>query len=298
MMLTKRSHKKISVLGAGRVGVSLGWLLAHQKLPFAGIYSRSTSSSEKAIKFIKKGQVFRKLKLLIESSHIILIAVNDEEIKNVVRDILKVCPCGGKIFIHTSGLLPSSVLSPLSSHGAHIASMHPLLTIPSPKIGIKSIKGSYFALEGKKKALFEAEELVKLIGGKSFVIAENMKSRYHLAACFLSNYIVALSDLALDLLTDKCFTKNEWLTLFSPLMEATARSLAREGIPNALTGPIARGDLSTIRKHMDLLKELPRDTQNLHRILSQRALKIALQKNELTVEKRKKLIDLLEAKGR
>jgi predicted short-subunit dehydrogenase-like oxidoreductase (DUF2520 family) len=294
----KESQRKISIIGAGRVGITLGYWLARENLPFAGIFSRSEASSEKAMKFIKKGSLFSQLKSLIRSSHIILIAVNDEEIKNVVGDILKAGPCRGKIFMHTSGLLSSSVLSRLASRGAFIASLHPLLPIPAPKHRIKSVKGSYFALEGQEKAVREAKELIRRMGAQSFKIDSRLKSRYHLAACFLSNYIVALSDLALDILPDKPYRKNEWLALFSPLMEATARSLGREGIPDALTGPIARGDLPTLRKHKHELKKLPKDMQKLHRILSRRALKIALQQNNLPVEKKKKLLEVLISKVR
>ncbi len=294
--MSKKDQEKVSIIGAGRVGVALAYAIARHNIPFTGIFSRSHTSSEKAMKRIKSGKVFYQLSSLIQASRIILIAVNDEEIKNVVRDILKTARCRGKIFLHTSGLLSSAVLSPLAARGAAIGSMHPLLPIPPPKQRIPSLKGAFFALEGQEKALREAERIVHGIGAKSFKINSLLKSRYHLTACFLSNYIVALSDLMLDILPEKPFKKNEWLAFFSPLIEATARSLAQEGIPDALTGPISRGDLPTLKKHQNELKNLPRDVQNLHSILSRRAFRIALQQNNLSAKKKKKLLELLKSK--
>lgn len=296
-MVGKRASRRVSIIGAGRVGTTLGYLLAQQNLPLVGILSRSKVSSEKALRFIKKGQIFLMMKHLLQSSDNILITVNDSEIKNVVKEISKTKNLQGKIFIHTSGLYTSSLLSPLSSRGACVASMHPLLTFASPKSGIKLVKGSYFALEGSKRALSEAEWLVQRLGGKSFIISSNVKSRYHLAACFLSNYIVALSDMVMDLLPQRAFAKNEWLKIFSPLISATAQSLNQKGMPEALTGPISRGDLLTLKKHRNILKNLPEDLQKLHMILSQRAFKIALQQKKMGVRERKKLAEMLRIKN-
>ncbi len=292
-MVKKTHYRNVSIIGAGRVGTTIGYLLSRRGCPFSGIFSRSHKSAETAIKFIKRGKIFPTIQNLLQSSNTILITVADAEIKNVVKEIVKRKNLNGKIFIHTSGLFSSSILSPISSHGGYVATMHPLLAIPSPKIGIALVKGSYFALEGRNKARSEAEKLVQMMGALSFKINSNIKSQYHLAACFLSNYIVSLSDMAMDLLPEKLITRNEWLKIFSPLIAATAQGLSREGIPDALTGPVSRGDLSTIRKHISILKKLPKEFQSLHIILARRALKIALQQRELGNGERKELIKLL-----
>ena len=292
---------KISVIGAGKVGTVLGCLISRSGFSFCGLYSKNKNSSEKAIKYIGKGKVFSSIADLVRKSGVIVIAVDDSEVKNVAGEIveesrLRKIKLVGKVCVHTSGALSSSILLPLSKAGCSVASLHPLQAIASVDSGIALIKDSYFCIEGERNAVAIAQRIVKKIGGTSFQIEPAHKHAYHLAACFLSNYIVSLSDMIIEKLLPPTRSKNEWLKIFAPLIRGTAENLKAKGIPDALTGPISRGDSQTIQRHFEALKDLDPDLRKLHRILAQRAVEIAIRQGHLSKEKKNMLIRLFRMK--
>jgi predicted short-subunit dehydrogenase-like oxidoreductase (DUF2520 family) len=298
---------RISIIGAGKVGTNIGYHIVKSGLPFAGIFSKRSSSAIRAIRAIGKSRVLSSMRELIPASDIIIIAVNDSEIGNVVKEISReqslerqeqgIGGLNKKIFIHTCGSLPSSVLFPLVRFGASVASMHPLQTISSSDSGMQSLKGTSFLIEGGKEAVSAARMIARKTGGKALIIDKKDKCAYHLAAAFLSNYIVSLADMALDVIPDVSLSKRELSKIFSPLIEGTARNLRMHGMPDALTGPISRGDIATVRKHLEMLKDESSELRTLHRILARRALRIAVKQKRLSAEKKVLLMRLLGQKS-
>ncbi len=300
MKMQMKRTKSVSIIGAGKVGTALGALIAASGLSFQGIFSKNALSARRAIRTIGKGKIFASIDALIEASQIVIIAVRDSEISTLVGKILHGKRLGkkayaGKIFLHTSGALPSSVLKSLSRFGASVASMHPLQTIPSATIGATLLGSSYYCVEGQTKALHAARRIIQKIGGKSFSVAAKDKNAYHLASAFLSNYVVSLTDMVLDILPESHRSKNEWMKLFVPLMEGTVKSLGRKGIDDALTGPILRGDAITISKHLEVLRKTHPDLRRLHLILANRAIEIAVRRGEISEKKRKELLRLIHS---
>ncbi len=303
MKMQVKRTMNITIIGAGKVGTALGMLIARSGLSFQGIFARSRHSARRAIKAIGKGKIFVSLDTLIDESDVVIIAVRDSEIGKVAEKIIKEKKHGkkayaAKIFLHTSGSLPSSVLKDLSHFGASVGSMHPLQTIPSAMIGMDFLKGSYYCVEGQARAVSAARSIVKKIRGGSFSITAKEKDAYHLAASFLSNYVVALADMVMDLLPKGRRSRDEWMRLFVPLMEGTVKSLGARGINDALTGPITRGDTVTIARHLKVVQKCDRDLRRLHLILAQRAVKIAVEKGRITERVKRELLQLINSMER
>ncbi|MEW5805879.1 MAG: Rossmann-like and DUF2520 domain-containing protein [Acidobacteriota bacterium] len=282
-------NKILSIIGAGRVGTTLGYLISKNRLLFGGIYSRSRGAAERALRFIGRGKIYRSLTELISESGVNIIAVPDSEIEKLVVEILEDMKPNrqglrGKIFLHTCGSIPSTVLMPLKHHGANVGSMHPLQSISSPECGIVLLRDSYFCIEGEERAVKAAERIVRRIGGKSFLVNPEDKHAYHLAASLLSNQIVSLADMVMEVLPGR-FSKKKWLRIFAPLIGGTAENLKRAGLPDALTGPISRGDVITIREHLKVLREADPALRRLHRILARRELDIAHRQGKLSTRR-------------
>ena len=157
----------------------------------------------------------------------------------------------GKCFVHCSGTLPSSVLQSLKDKGAEIACFHPIQAI-TPETD--SFKGSWFDIEGDESALKHLKKLATYFEAETLVVSPEDKEMLHVAAVMASNYMVTLSSLAASVSTGSNLNKSEVLKALLPLMNSTLSNLEKLSPEEALTGPIARGDIETVRKHVKFLK--------------------------------------------
>jgi predicted short-subunit dehydrogenase-like oxidoreductase (DUF2520 family) len=243
----------ITIIGAGAVGSSIALALFYKRVKIAGIYSLSGISAKKIAKIIgtiKNGR----LDSLELTQGVVIVAVPDKQVSSVVNMLmLKQIPLRGCIFLHTSGALSSDALLPLKRKGASIASFHPIQTFPSSKT--TSLKNIWAAIEGNPKAVLAAKQLAKILQMHTFTIPKEAKVLYHTAAVFASNYLVTLLSVV-EQVADriKIPHKNIW-KIYQPLIEQTLRNVVSSSPANALTGPIARGDVETIEKHLQELSK-------------------------------------------
>jgi predicted short-subunit dehydrogenase-like oxidoreductase (DUF2520 family) len=155
----------------------------------------------------------------------------------------------GQFVAHTSGALPAAVLQPAKDAGAAIFSLHPLQSFATPALAVERLPGSYFTFEGDPEALPLAGRLVAELGGRLFRIDAASKPLYHAAACVASNYLVSLMHFMYDLAEQAGLQRESIFEAFSPLIQGTLSNVGVVGPTAALTGPIARGDADTIRRH-------------------------------------------------
>ena len=156
-----------------------------------------------------------------------------------------------KVVLHVSGSVGLEPLAPLTQLGAHVGSLHPLQSFAG---GNTQLAGVYMALDGDSEAQDAGKKLVELFGGKAFSVPAEERAAYHAAACICSNYAVAVEAMAAQLMA-RWTGSNEaaWEALL-PLFKGTAANLQATQNPAAvLTGPIARGDVSTVAKHLAAL---------------------------------------------
>jgi len=187
---------------------------------------------------------------------LILITTPDDAIAEVAQR-LTVCETGRSrkpTVLHTSGALSSEVLSPLTQLGFHTGSLHPLVSISEPRAGAKALRGAFYCLEGDKTALQIARRIVEDLQGKSFSIRPESKALYHAAAVMASPHLVALFDLAAEMLASAGVSKSKARQILLPLVDSTVNNLTASTPEKALTGTFARGDVATVRRHLKALK--------------------------------------------
>ncbi|GAB4439739.1 MAG: Rossmann-like and DUF2520 domain-containing protein [bacterium] len=286
--------KKISFIGAGRVGTSLSYLLKAKGYNVIGITSRSISSAERAATFMGNSIAYSNdIFVFVEDSDIVFITTNDDAVPYVAEGMSKNCEIReNQIFLHTSGSLSSSVLKPLKERGGIIASLHPLQTVANPEEGIKNIVGSIFAIEGDERAIPVLKEMVKNLEGVPFHIPEEKKPLYHLAAVIACNYFVTLVDTSLEIFKNISIDEEVGLEGLLKLVHGTMNNMERLGTKNALTGPIARGDIETVRGHLKAMKNFAPELTLLYKVLGDRTIKIAKEKGTLKAEDAKRLKEL------
>ena len=204
---------------------------------------------------------------------IIILAVRDDAIRPLAGVLADAGTIGSQqVVLHLSGVHGQEALGPLVGSRAALGSLHPLQTISEPERAAERLKGAWAAVEGMPRAMEAAERLAQDVGLRPFRIASQAKPMYHAGAVFASNYFVVVEAVAQRLLRHAGLTDAEAWQALRPLVEGTLENLARLGPVGALTGPVARGDEATVRRHVEALTQ---DDAALYRVLGRAALELA-----------------------
>lgn len=246
--------KKINIIGAGHLGMTIGYLLAKNELVQIGaICNTSEKSSLAAMQFIGQGKYYALNEL--PAADITLITTPDDKINLVCEEL-----CLGKslknenIIFHCSGSLTSDALALAKEKGCYVASIHPMRSFAKPEFAIEHFEGTYAAMEGDSEAIAVVKPLFDAIGSITYEISCEKKSLYHAAGVFASNYLVGLAHEAQNCLTGAGVEDNMAMKIITNIMQGTVSNLEKTLSPNkSLTGPIQRGDISTIKQHLETL---------------------------------------------
>ena len=258
---------RVSFIGAGKIGISLAVLMKRSGYPIVAVSSRTSKSCEKFLRYVKQGKICSTNIEAAELGDIIFITTNDDEIEKVSREISN--SVGDKIVIHCSGALTTDVLT-----GKKVAAVHPMQSVPCVAKGIKSLPGSYFDIQCDDDVFQEAKKAVHGIGGIPIRITKEQKVFNHIASCMTSGFSVALFTIALELYKDMEIDENKATEMLMPLLEENVHNIRSTGAINSLTGPIERGDIEIVRKHLKALDKV-KWIKALYICLSRSTLKVA-----------------------
>ncbi len=249
------------IIGAGRVGTAVGHLLLRQGMKVTAVASRSEDSLRRAARFIDGALLTTDVVKAGRKGNAILITTPDDLIADTCLSLVS----GGAVrrgdrVLHMSGALGLDVLVSAEEAGAMTASVHPLQTLADVRGAVKRIPGSVFAVTAREDAARAwAEELVRRLGGEPVPLAEKDKTLYHIGAVVASNLLVALEHAAELVYQEIGVDHGTALKALLPLIEGTVSNLRRLGTEGALTGPVARGDIGVVRRHLDCLEREERE---------------------------------------
>ncbi len=263
---------KIGFIGAGKVGTSLGKLFVQHGVTVTGYFSKTPAHAEQAAEFTQTRR-FDTLRDICQASDTLFVTTPDGVIARMWNDMAAL-PIESKCFCHCSGALPGAVFEGAQARGARVCSVHPLLAVSDRFSAWEKLEGAFFTLEGDGAQ--EMAQLMQRCGARTAVIAAQDKARYHLAACVVSNLAVGLSAWGMQLLEQCGFTAEQARTALTPLILGNAQAVCEKGPQDALTGPAERGDLETIRAHMQCLDA---DDRALYAMLTRRLCAIAHEKH-------------------
>lgn len=265
---------EIGIIGAGRVGCSLGKYLVEQGCTVAGYYSKSKESVEEAATFTST-RAFSSLKELAELCDIIWITTPDGEIAPVWESIQKLS-VRDKMICHFSGSLSSVVFSNREGKGIKACSIHPMYAFNQKFTSYQQLNDVLFTMEGDEEAVIAMKYLFEKIGNVVYIIPPEQKMRYHAAAVTASNLVIGLYQMSLDMLADCGFDESTAKKLLGPLVQDNVFNMLELSLEEALTGPVERGDIETVRGHIAALT--PQE-QSVYAALSERLVDIARRKN-------------------
>ena len=235
---------KIGFIGAGHVGFSLSkWInLKHNCVK--GIYSKNIDDSKECANF-SISEYYKDLKELVLNCDTLFLTVNDDSIKDIVEELLKL-NIKDKILIHTSGSLSSSVFKELNINN-DCYSIHPIYAFSDKYESYKHLDDIYFTLEGSNNHL---DELNKLFNNKIVIIDNDKKKKYHLACSMISNMVCGIVDISEELFKEIGI---EDRNIYMPLFKNISNNILEYGALSSLTGPIVRNDIETVKGHINNL---------------------------------------------
>lgn len=288
---------ELNIVGCGRTGRTLARLFQDARVfQVKGVLTRSIESAREATEFIGAGKPLGAQHEL-EPAPIWMIGTPDESIAAVSRQLAR---CNwvrqGDVVFHLSGALSSAVLDDCSQLGASVASLHPVQNFADPLVSVGQFAGTWCALEGDAAATQILRQAVEAIGGRTIAIAPHQKTLYHAGAVMACNYLVALLDVSLDILQTAGVNREQGAALLAPILRATVENVLEQGVDNAMTGPISRGDVQIIERHIKELERLGPESASVYRELGRATLAVAERRRELAGDKIQKMRDLLDDK--
>ena len=280
-----RKSKKptVSIIGSGRLGTALARALSASHYEIEALVSRKIVHARRAAAMVGSATLALSEKQLpgLPASKIILITTPDGEIlKTADRIASLVASPRGRTVLHTSGALAASeVLAPLAAAGFATGSLHPLVSISEPRTGAEKLRGAFYCVEGDAAANRVARSIVHDLQGHSFHIASNSKPLYHAAAVMASGHVTALVALATEMLIQCGLDDKTARRVLMPLLESTVANLSVSEPATALTGTFARGDLVTVKRHLQALSNTRlTDALAAYKLLGRRSLELAEKK--------------------
>lgn len=279
----------IAVIGAGRLGSALARALDRSGYTVVALVARRASHARLAARAFSPRPLAldaTQLNLLPDTTDLILVTTPDDQIAQVAvrldevfaaRPVAVSARVRRRVALHASGALLSDALAPLGAHGFSLGSLHPLVSIAETESGAENLRGAFYCLEGEERALRSARKIVRALGGRSFSVAARDKPLYHAAAVMTAGHAVALFSLATEMLVRCGLSSHQASRVLLPLAESALSNLARsEHVAQALTGPFARADVATLRRHLDALREFDPDvTLAVYVALGRHALRLA-----------------------
>lgn len=279
--------KTITLVGSGNLANALGPALKAAGYKIVSVVARENAQSRRRAGLLAKAVGARAVQIqdAKPDSDIIWLLHTDDALPETARLLARTAGWRGKIVLHSSGALTSDVLAPLKKAGAHTASLHPMMTFvagTAPEMALVP-----FAVEGDNQAVSVAKKIAQALGAEVFEIKKPSKVLYHALGSFSSPMVVAALVTAERVGQAAGLTQQQTRKVMSAILQQTIRNYLERGAAAAFSGPIKRGDLETVRRHLKALAKVP-ETAEVYRALVKSALR------DLPSTKKKELLALLK----
>ena len=282
---------KLGFIGAGTVGTALAVRLSSKDYQVIAVSSRSQTSARKLAQAVSGCRAFNNNQDVADAAELIFVTTPDDAIASVAAETQW---HQGQSVVHCSGALSVDILESARKLGTRVGAFHPLQTFASVKQAIENMPGSTFAVEAEGPLLSTLKDMATALDGHWIELKANDKVAYHAAAVIACNYLVTLVKLATDLWQSFNIPQSQATQALLPLIRGTIHNIDTVGIPQCLTGPIARGDIETIKKHLDALQKAAPALLSAYQELGRQTIPIALAKGKINQHRAEELQAILK----
>lgn len=265
----------IGIIGAGRLGSALSRILYGKGFNVSVIVDIDNHRALQCMNECDASYSSDSVLDIENDATILFITVPDDEIEKIAGLLSKNKNLNkNAVIAHTSGLYTSDVLDSLSKISDHLCSFHPCFSFS--EFFHDDLSGIYYAIEGEEKGCERLIEIVDVLEGNFLQIKKDEKCLYHLVCTLASNYLTGLIYIVQQLLNKSVSLDS--MNFLWPLIEGTLSNIKTNGIEKSLTGPVIRGDVNTVKSHIDMLANFDKSILNVYSSIGQQLLKIG---NEL-----------------
>jgi predicted short-subunit dehydrogenase-like oxidoreductase (DUF2520 family) len=284
----------VGIIGAGAVGTALGAAIHRAGWPVAAVASRDEGRRERFRRLVPGARGFAEAPALLDEVELIILAVPDDAVETVARELRLY---GGQALVHTSGVLGAEVLEPAQAAGTQIGAFHPLVAFADTERAIAALHGATIAVEGDDQLAALLADLAEALGATAVRLAPGSKAAYHAAAVLAAGGFVALLDAIAELGAAAGLDEQGSLAVYGGLIEQTLGNARALGIQAALTGPMTRGDVGTLARHLEALARLAPAVLPLYRAAAEREIALAEARGSLAPEAAESMRGLLAVAG-
>jgi predicted short-subunit dehydrogenase-like oxidoreductase (DUF2520 family) len=238
---------RVGVIGAGRVGAVLAAALRSRGHTIVSAAGESDASKRRAADLLP-GVLMDKPTAVARACDVLLLTVPDDMLENVVTQLAASGALRpGQFVVHTSGSHGLRVLEPATLIGARPVALHPAMTFTGTARDLDRLPDCVFGVTAGPEEREWAAEVVTELGATVMWVPEELRSLYHAGLAHGANHLVTLVTQAMELLS--AAGADDPAAILRPLLQAALDNALAEG-DSALTGPIVRGDVNTVRAHL------------------------------------------------
>ncbi|MEN8148751.1 MAG: DUF2520 domain-containing protein [Planctomycetota bacterium] len=274
------SRGTVGLIGAGAVGPVITKTLVAAGWTPGTVASRTRASAESAVAYAG-GTAGDANADAARGADLLVIAVPDRAIETVAAEVAPAIRPGA-LAIHLSGAHSSDILAPLRVAGADTGSLHPLQSFADRDVAYRCLSASFHFFEGSDPE--RVRDVAADLGGRPVPIRGSGKVLYHAGAAAACNLAVAMVDVGVHLMGAAGIEQDDALAALLPLLAGTLGNLETVGLPAALTGPVARGDVETVARHVNEMRRATPDLVDAYAAASLHAVEIALAKGTIDEE--------------
>lgn len=290
----RQPRPAVALVGAGAVARALALRLTDAGYPVRAVVSRSRGPAEALARQTGAAVASDHLGDIPADVGLVLLCVPDGQLADVAETLARARRAWqGTVVAHTSGAMPASVLAPLGAEGADVLAFHPLQAL-TPRADARTLVGVFAGLEGSPRAVAAGVELAVGLGMRYVVVAPEAKPRYHLAAVMASNLVVTLLGMVQEVLASLDVERGDAMAMLEPLLRGTLDNLTATSPEEALTGPVARGDLDTLRRHGLALRQHLPHLVPAYAALSVETVRLAVRAGTLAPERAEAVLSLMQ----
>jgi predicted short-subunit dehydrogenase-like oxidoreductase (DUF2520 family) len=271
----------IGIVGAGAVGTALGLALSRAGWPVGAVASRSPERRERFRSLVPGARGFAEPTALLDEVELIILAVPDDALPALAGSLRMY---SGQAMVHTSGALGAEVLSPAMAAGTQIGAFHPLVAFADTELAVAALHGATVAIEGDDQLVDLLARMADAVGATAVRLIPGTKPAYHAAAVLAAGGFIALLDAIAELGRVAGLDEAGSLAVYGRLAEQTLANARALGIARALTGPMTRGDVGTLERHLATLRQLAPDVLPLYAAAAEREIALAAGRGALAPE--------------
>ncbi|HCH07973.1 MAG TPA: DUF2520 domain-containing protein [Dehalococcoidia bacterium] len=283
---------QIGFIGAGNVGGSLAVAMSNAGYPVTAVGSRTFASAQTFAGRISDCKAYENIQEVADRADFVFISTSDDAIKTVCD---QVSWREGQGVAHCSGAASVDLLQPAVDQGAVAGAFHPLQAFNSVENGVKAIPGVTFGIEGNDAIQSYLRGIASDIKGIPISLRPQDKVLYHVSGVLMGNLLAVLASVAASMWEKFDHTRDEGVRALSPMMPAVSSNLDSVGVPQAVAGPYVRGDIGTVRKHLEAVSSSAPEYLALYIELALVGLPFAVEKGALAPERSQEIKELLES---